>query len=314
MNTEEYTCDCGFKWLHGRSGVHQCEPGYRKIIADLRAALAAKEQREAVPFPPLPLPVTKPAVLGDMWDHVAMHLYAMKYADLCVAAPAAWDADATTRLRSIVDLLDLQSCVPEGDLTGYEFAVLGFVRAAIERLKATPPAAPVADAIVGKLISMDVSTGDDDFDYRVFGRVVEVMTKAGGADEDTILAIEESRNFGDAPLKNEPKPCKQCDDSVGYVCEKCAAPVADGGGAVAHQCEYQTHPSSGISLCKDCGQMERKLKVRHIGTPTPMEIDAAMSIIKAGLQSIREASNVSKAVGQYNSMEDAAISASGVKP
>jgi hypothetical protein len=51
------------------------------------------------------------------------------------AAPA-WDADATRRLRSIVDLLGLKSCMPDGDLTGYEFTVLGFVRMEIERLKA----------------------------------------------------------------------------------------------------------------------------------------------------------------------------------
>lgn len=50
------------------------------------------------------------------------------------AAPT-WDADATNRLRSIVELLGLQSCVPD-DLTGCEFAVLGFVRREIERLLA----------------------------------------------------------------------------------------------------------------------------------------------------------------------------------
>lgn len=58
-------------------------------------------------------------------------------------ATPAWDADATKRLRSIVELLSLQSSVPDGDLTGYEFAVLGFVRREIERLKAKADAAPV---------------------------------------------------------------------------------------------------------------------------------------------------------------------------
>jgi hypothetical protein len=55
----------------------------------------------------------------------------------------AWDVDATARLRSIVDLLGLQSCVPDGDLTGYEFAALGIVRREIERLKAKADVAPV---------------------------------------------------------------------------------------------------------------------------------------------------------------------------
>lgn len=60
----------------------------------------------------------------------------------------AWDADATTRLRSIVDLLGLQSSVPDGDLTGYEFAVLGFVRREIERLKSTAQPTPAqSDAV-----------------------------------------------------------------------------------------------------------------------------------------------------------------------
>ena len=54
--------------------------------------------------------------------------------------PQAWDdTTATERLRSIVDVLGLQSEVPSGDLTGYEFAVLGTVRRAIERLKAAAP-------------------------------------------------------------------------------------------------------------------------------------------------------------------------------
>lgn len=51
------------------------------------------------------------------------------------AAPV-WDTDATKRLRSIVDMLGMKSCMPDGDLTGYEFTVLGFVRMEIERMKA----------------------------------------------------------------------------------------------------------------------------------------------------------------------------------
>lgn len=49
---------------------------------------------------------------------------------------ADWPVIATQRLRSVVSALGLQSEVPEGDLTGYEFAVLGAVRRAIERLQA----------------------------------------------------------------------------------------------------------------------------------------------------------------------------------
>jgi hypothetical protein len=61
-------------------------------------------------------------------------------------AEAPWnDSNATERLRSIVSLLGLQSEVPDGDLTGYEFPVLGMVRREIERLKA---AAPVQAAVV----------------------------------------------------------------------------------------------------------------------------------------------------------------------
>jgi hypothetical protein len=45
------------------------------------------------------------------------------------------------------------------------------------------------------LVSMDVSTSDDNATHRIFGRVSEVMLKECGSAEDTILATEESRNF-----------------------------------------------------------------------------------------------------------------------
>ncbi len=45
----------------------------------------------------------------------------------------------------------------------------------------------------GMLVSMDISTGEDDANDRIFGRVNEVMLRSGGAAEDTILAEEESR-------------------------------------------------------------------------------------------------------------------------
>jgi len=59
------------------------------------------------------------------------------------------------------------------------------------------------DKLKNMLVSMDVSTGEDDADHRIFGRVCEVMS---GSDENTILAIEESRNFTlqRVPLNYEP--------------------------------------------------------------------------------------------------------------
>jgi len=51
-------------------------------------------------------------------------------------AAAPWsDKNATQRLRSIVSALGMESVVPDGDLTGYEFTVLGMIRLEIERLK-----------------------------------------------------------------------------------------------------------------------------------------------------------------------------------
>jgi len=59
---------------------------------------------------------------------------------------------------------------------------------------------PVAwyDKIKGMEVSVDVSTGEDDDYHRIFGRVDGVMLQSCGAQEDTILVIEDSRNF-DAP-------------------------------------------------------------------------------------------------------------------
>src|ERR1700730_5543037 len=47
----------------------------------------------------------------------------------------------------------------------------------------------------GALVSMDVSTDDSTATHRIFGRVSEVMLQKYGSAEDTIVAIEESRNF-----------------------------------------------------------------------------------------------------------------------
>jgi hypothetical protein len=45
---------------------------------------------------------------------------------------------------------------------------------------------------------MDVSTGDDDIDHRVYGQVYEVMLAYDGG-PDVILAIESERNFTTPP-------------------------------------------------------------------------------------------------------------------
>lgn len=44
MNPTTHTCDCGYTWLHGQDGSHNCSGYYRKTIADLHAALAAKTE------------------------------------------------------------------------------------------------------------------------------------------------------------------------------------------------------------------------------------------------------------------------------
>jgi hypothetical protein len=64
---------------------------------------------------------------------------------------------------------------------------------------------PVAwhDKIKGMEVSMDVSTGDDDIDHRVYGQVYEVIL-AHEAGPDVILAIESERNFTTPPAAPVP--------------------------------------------------------------------------------------------------------------
>ena len=64
---------------------------------------------------------------------------------------------------------------------------------------------PVAwhDKIKGMEVSMDVSTGDDDIDHRVYGQVYEVIL-AHEAGPDVILAIESERNFTTPPAAQPP--------------------------------------------------------------------------------------------------------------
>lgn len=71
--------------------------------------------------------------------------------------------------------------------------------------------------IVGMEVSMDVSTGEDDAHHRVFGRVCEVMLEAFGATNDTILAIEDSRNFTTPPKRTWVELTdEQIEQRIGY--------------------------------------------------------------------------------------------------
>jgi hypothetical protein len=66
------------------------------------------------------------------------------------------------------------------------------------------PVQPVAwhDKIKGMEVSMDVSTGDDDIDHRVYGQVYEVMLAYDGG-PDVILAIESERNYTTPPAAQQ---------------------------------------------------------------------------------------------------------------
>jgi hypothetical protein len=71
-----------------------------------------------------------------------------------------------------------------------------------------------SDKIIGMEVSMDVSTGDDDIDHRVYGQVYEVMLAYDGG-PDVILAIESERNFTTPPA--QPAPVQSC------YCQNCEA-------------------------------------------------------------------------------------------
>lgn len=63
--------------------------------------------------------------------------------------------------------------------------------------------AQLPDMYEGLLVSMDVSSGEHDQYRRVFGRVAEVLTVEGGADEITLLALEHERNFLNFETKSD---------------------------------------------------------------------------------------------------------------
>jgi hypothetical protein len=89
---------------------------------------------------------------------------------------------------------------------------------------------PVAwhDKIMGMEVSMDVSTGDDDIDHRVYGTVYEVIFQDDGGTPDVILAIETERNFTTPPAA-QPAPvhepnewltgCPECGMDSGCDCD-----------------------------------------------------------------------------------------------
>lgn len=112
-------------------------------IADLEAALAQRAVSEAVPVQ-----------VVDGWKSIISDWECgFIGADKCIreieklidaappAAPVAWDADATHLLHSIVALLEIPYIGSASDMTGHEFAVLGFVLREIERLKTAAPVA-----------------------------------------------------------------------------------------------------------------------------------------------------------------------------
>jgi hypothetical protein len=69
-----------------------CKLGPCAIEAPKETNLPAQASDEPMPFPPMPLPVVKHAVVGDLFDCFAMQQYALRYADLVVAALKAQPA------------------------------------------------------------------------------------------------------------------------------------------------------------------------------------------------------------------------------
>jgi hypothetical protein len=74
--------------------------------------------------------------------------------------------------------------------------------------RAQPAQEPVAwhDKIMGMEVSMDVSTGEDDIDHRVYGQVYEVILSDGGGTPDVILAIKSEQNYTTPPAQPSQEP------------------------------------------------------------------------------------------------------------
>ena len=131
------------------------------------------------------------------WEAIAAIEEALAQPAQHLADDIEWEEDALEQLAQ-----------PEQEQEQSGF----FIRAAMRAHSdcsdyTTPPAQPEQEPvawhnkIVGMEVSMDVSTGEDDAHHRVFGRVCEVMLEAFGATNDTILAIEASRNFTTPPKR-----------------------------------------------------------------------------------------------------------------
>jgi hypothetical protein len=69
-----------------------------------------------------------------------------------------------------------------------------------------------ADDLAGRIVSVDVSTGDDDYGNRIFAE----LTGETGSDGTTLLAIETERNFSDAKGKAD---TANADDEREFVVE-----------------------------------------------------------------------------------------------
>ena len=89
--------------------------------------------------------------------------------------------------EKLLDLID--ACQNTGSKVDFDA-----LRQAVTKLTKVPG---LNKLLSGKLVSMDVSKNESDATHRVFGRISEVVLKSCGAREDTILAIEESRNFAE---------------------------------------------------------------------------------------------------------------------
>lgn len=94
----EYSFD-GVNWLHAPDGKFTVigDRAVRVRFAGKSAPVPhppAQASDEPMPFPPMPLPVVKHAVVGDLFDRLAMQMYALRYADLVVAATPRATADA----------------------------------------------------------------------------------------------------------------------------------------------------------------------------------------------------------------------------
>jgi ribosomal protein S14 len=154
-----------------------------------------------------------------------------------------------------------------------------------------PVQEPVAwhDKIMGMEVSMDVSTGEDDIDHRIYGTVYEVILKDDGGTPDVILAIESERNFTTPPAQPAPLGCDFCTHPLysGTKCKNCGrepAPVQEpfgyfkvepfgwtdcietDEGAIALY-EHPAAPVQERNFCPRCGKRTRDLTTIHTCTP-----------------------------------------------